>query len=43
MIVVFAFSENAQLPVPLQVPPLQPVNCEPTAADSVQLTVVPDG
>src|ERR1700685_2911690 len=27
--VEFAVSENEQMPVPLQVPPLQPVNCEP--------------
>jgi hypothetical protein len=43
MIVVSAFSDHVQAPVPLQVLPLQPVNCEPGAGTAVQFPVVPDG
>jgi len=42
MTVAFELSGKVQLPVPLQVPPLQPVNTEPAAGIAVHVTLVPD-
>jgi len=39
---VAAFSVTAQVPVPVQPPPLQPVNVEPAAGAAVKVTMVPD-
>jgi hypothetical protein len=40
--VVAAFRVTAQVPVPVQPPPLQPVKVEPAAGVAVKVTTVPD-
>ncbi len=37
-----AVIETVQVPVPVQPPPDQPVNVEPTAAEGVRTTLVPE-
>ena len=39
--VVAAVTVTAQVPVPVQPPPLQPVKVEPTVGDAVNVTAVP--
>ena len=41
MTVVVAFKVTVQGPVPVQPPPLQPLNVEPVAGVAVSVTVVP--
>ena len=40
---VAALSVTVQVPVPEQLPPLQPVNVDPAAGAAVKVTVVPPG